>query len=346
MTREAATADVGSQGLYWLPYLMGERTPHLDATARAAWVGLTAKHKRADLIRSVIEGVCYSQKDGLDIIEDMGVQLHSVRLSGGGATQSVLASSDGDVLNKKIATLESQEGSAYGAALLAVVGTGAYGSVEECCGVAIREVDHVLPDAAECQSLCEAARNLPGDLSGAEADLRPSVVFADVALPVPLDQPFTYLLPETLRHRVKIGCRLIVPFGSRKLTGVIVHLHDDAARRPASRRRYVCSMKSRCSKSISSRSAAGSQATTARRSVKCLRVMTPLSGEMRSSKMYSLTDAGRDAARQLLFGAETEDPTIQVLRLLERRSLIRPVPREESRGCAEGAPVSAEEGLH
>ena len=70
---------------YWLPYLMGERTPHLDASARAAWVGLTAKHTRADLIRSVIEGVCYSQKDGLDIIEDMGVQLHSVRLSGGGA---------------------------------------------------------------------------------------------------------------------------------------------------------------------------------------------------------------------------------------------------------------------
>ena len=130
-----------------------------------------------------------------------------------------------DVLNKKIATLESQEGSAYGAALLAMVGTGAYGSVEECCGVAIREVDHVLPDTAECQSLCEAAQNLPGDLSGAEAHLRPSVVFADVALPVPLDQPFTYLLPETLRHRVKIGCRLIVPFGSRKLTGVIVHLH-------------------------------------------------------------------------------------------------------------------------
>ena len=73
LTNEAATAEPGSQGLYWLPYLMGERTPHLDATARAAWVGLTAKHTRADLIRSVIEGVCYSQKDGLDIIEEMGV---------------------------------------------------------------------------------------------------------------------------------------------------------------------------------------------------------------------------------------------------------------------------------
>ena len=104
MTREAATADVGSQGLYWLPYLMGERTPHLDASARAAWVGLTAKHKRADLIRSVIEGVCYSQKDGLDIIEDMGVQLHSVRLSGGGATSPFWRQVMADVLNKKIAS--------------------------------------------------------------------------------------------------------------------------------------------------------------------------------------------------------------------------------------------------
>jgi xylulokinase len=145
LTREAATAELGSQGLYWLPYLMGERTPHLDATARAAWVGLTAKHTRADLIRSVIEGVCYSQKDGLDIIEEMGVNLHSVRLSGGGAQSPFWRQLMADVLNKKITTLASQEGSAYGAALLAVVGTGAYSSVEECCRVAIREVDTVLP---------------------------------------------------------------------------------------------------------------------------------------------------------------------------------------------------------
>ena len=146
LTKEAATAEPGSQGLYWLPYLMGERTPHLDATARAAWIGLTAKHQRADLIRSVIEGVCYSQKDGLDIIEEMGVTLHSVRLSGGGAQSPFWRQVMADILNKKIATLASQEGSAYGAALLAAVGTRAYGSVEECCGVAIREVDQVLPD--------------------------------------------------------------------------------------------------------------------------------------------------------------------------------------------------------
>ena len=158
LTKEASTADLGSQGLFWLPYLMGERTPHLDANARAAWVGLTAKHKRADLIRSVIEGVCYSQKDGLDIIEEMGVTLHSVRLSGGGARSPFWKQLMADVLNKKITTLESQEGSAYGAALLAVVGTGAYASVEECCSVAIQEVEQVLPDTTNAPEYAKRHR--------------------------------------------------------------------------------------------------------------------------------------------------------------------------------------------
>ena len=82
---EAATAPAGSQGLFWLPYLMGERTPHLDPSARGGWIGLTAKHTRADLIRSVVEGVSYSQKDCLDIVEELGVPVSSVRASGGGA---------------------------------------------------------------------------------------------------------------------------------------------------------------------------------------------------------------------------------------------------------------------
>jgi xylulokinase len=139
LTEEAARAPRGSQGLFWLPYLMGERTPHLDASARAAWVGLTASHTRADLVRSVIEGVCYSQKDGLDIIEGMDVPVESVRLSGGGARSEFWRQLMADVLNKRVVTLDTQEGSAYGAALLAVTGTGEYGSIEECCRVAIRE---------------------------------------------------------------------------------------------------------------------------------------------------------------------------------------------------------------
>lgn len=147
LTTEAATAPAGSQGLYWLPYLMGERTPHLDANARGGWVGLTAIHKRADLIRALIEGVSYSQKDCLDIIEGMGVPLDSVRVSGGGARSPFWRQMLADVFNKRVVCLETQEGSAYGAALLALVATGAYGSVNEVCKAAIREVESVTPDA-------------------------------------------------------------------------------------------------------------------------------------------------------------------------------------------------------
>ncbi|MGH9719413.1 MAG: xylulokinase, partial [Bryobacteraceae bacterium] len=112
MTAEAAQAPAGSDGLFWLPYLMGERTPHLDATARGGWVGLTAKHTRAHLIRAVVEGVSYSQKDCLDIIEQLGVAPRSVRASGGGAKSAFWRQMLADVLAKPVVTLESQEGSA------------------------------------------------------------------------------------------------------------------------------------------------------------------------------------------------------------------------------------------
>jgi xylulokinase len=146
---EAAKSPPGAQGLFWLPYLMGERTPHLDATARGGWIGLTAKHTRADLIRSVIEGVCYSQKDCLNIIEQLGVLVNSVRVSGGGGKSPFWRQVLSDVLAKPVVTLETQEGSAYGAALLALVGTGAYSTVPEVCRHVIRETDSVMPSGAE-----------------------------------------------------------------------------------------------------------------------------------------------------------------------------------------------------
>jgi xylulokinase len=174
LTAEAATAEPGSQGLYWLPYLMGERTPHLDASARAAWVGLTARHSRADLVRSVIEGVCFSQKDGLDIIEGMGVPVESVRLSGGGARSRFWRQLMADVLNRRVVTLATQEGSAYGAALLAVTGTGVYGTIEECCRTAIHEAAEVRPRITDAnayarmhavyQSIYPALRSVYGQL--------------------------------------------------------------------------------------------------------------------------------------------------------------------------------------
>jgi len=149
LTAEAATAPAGSQGLYWLPYLMGERTPHLDAAARGGWIGLTARHTRADLIRALLEGVSYSQKDCLDIIEELGVGVESVRVSGGGARSPFWRQLLADILGKRVVVLETQEGSAYGAALMALVGTGVYGSVPEACRAAIREVDSVTPRSTE-----------------------------------------------------------------------------------------------------------------------------------------------------------------------------------------------------
>jgi xylulokinase len=147
LTAEASQSPAGSQGLYWLPYLMGERTPHLDSEVRGGWIGLTNKHKRGDLIRALLEGVAYSQKDCLDLIELMGVAVTSVRLSGGGAKSPFWRQMFANVFSKRVVTLETQEGSAYGAALLAMVATGAFKSLPEACAATIREVDSVYPNA-------------------------------------------------------------------------------------------------------------------------------------------------------------------------------------------------------
>jgi xylulokinase len=149
---EASEAPAGSQGLFWLPYLMGERTPHLDATARGGWIGLTAKHTRADLIRAIIEGVSYSQKDCLAIIQGLGVPVKSVRVSGGGARSPFWRQILADVFAKPVVTLANQEGSAYGAALLAMVGTREFDSVPEACHATIRETDCVEPRSAESKT--------------------------------------------------------------------------------------------------------------------------------------------------------------------------------------------------
>ncbi|MBL8210700.1 MAG: xylulokinase [Bryobacterales bacterium] len=150
LTGEAATSPIGAQGLSWLPYLMGERTPHLDASCRAAWVGLTAKHTRADLIRAILEGISFSQKDCLEIITGMGVPVSSVRVSGGGAKSPFWRQMLADVFDKPVATLATQEGSAYGAALLALAGEGR--SVVEVAKSAIAEVSRVQPDGAAAEA--------------------------------------------------------------------------------------------------------------------------------------------------------------------------------------------------
>jgi xylulokinase len=158
LTAEASTAAAGSHGLFWLPYLMGERTPHLDASARGGWIGVTASHTRADLIRALLEGVSYSQMDCLEIIEQMGVTVESVRVSGGGARSVFWRQMLADIFGKPVAVPATQEGSAYGAALLALVGTGEYASVPEVCRAAVRIVEKVAPRAEAVKAYAEGHR--------------------------------------------------------------------------------------------------------------------------------------------------------------------------------------------
>jgi primosomal protein N' (replication factor Y) (superfamily II helicase) len=144
--------------------------------------------------------------------------------------------------------------------------------------------------------------------------------YCDVSLPVPLDQSFTYRLPETLRHRVQPGCRVLVPFGTRKLTGVVVKLLDQP---PDGALKEVLRLVDEEPVLDAELLALGgwiSQYYCAPLG-EVLRSMTPLSGEVRKSKLYSLTDSGRDAARQLVLGASEEDAAVQVLQLLETRPL-------------------------
>jgi xylulokinase len=147
ITAQAATAPAGSEGLFFLPYLTGERTPHADPYARAAWVGLSLRHGRAHLARSVIEGATFAMRDSLDIIQHMQVPVKEVRLSGGGARSKFWRQIQADIYGVKTVTTNSAEGPAYGVALLAAVGTGAYRTIVEACQATIKIEDSTTPNA-------------------------------------------------------------------------------------------------------------------------------------------------------------------------------------------------------
>jgi xylulokinase len=140
LMEEAQTAPVGSQGLFFLPYLSGERTPHADPDARGCFVGLTAAHRRSHLIRAILEGVTYSMRDSLEIFEQLGVPVRRIRASGGGSRSPFWRQIQADVFGRKVATVNSEEGAAYGVALLAAVGGGAYKNIEEACNATISVV--------------------------------------------------------------------------------------------------------------------------------------------------------------------------------------------------------------
>ncbi len=144
---EAAEAPAGSEGLIFLPYLSGERTPYPDPLARGAWVGLTIRHKRGHLTRAILEGVAFGLKDGFALIQGAGLgAIQQVRVSGGGAKSRLWKQILADVLGVELVTINTTEGAAYGAAILAGLGIGAWSDVETACANLIKIVERVSPD--------------------------------------------------------------------------------------------------------------------------------------------------------------------------------------------------------
>jgi xylulokinase len=141
LTAEAALAGPGAEGLFFLPYLTGERTPHFDPDAKGGWIGLTVRHGRAHMIRAVLEGAAFAMRDSLELIRDMGVAIEQVRLSGGGARNPLWRQIQADIYGCDAYTLNSSEGPAFGVALLAQVGTGGFASVPEACDATIRTIE-------------------------------------------------------------------------------------------------------------------------------------------------------------------------------------------------------------
>src|SRR5262249_27649345 len=146
LTAEAALAGPGAEGLFFLPYLTGERTPHFDPDAKGAWVGLTVRHGRRHLIRSLLEGATFAMRDSLERIGGMGVEIEQVGVPGGGARNVPWKQIQADISGSSVHTLNSTEGPAFGVALLAQVGTGGFGSVAEACDATIRVVDSTAVD--------------------------------------------------------------------------------------------------------------------------------------------------------------------------------------------------------
>jgi xylulokinase len=140
LTAEAERVRAGSEGLFFLPYLSGERTPHADPDARGCFVGLTLAHTRGHMLRAIMEGVTYSMRDSLAIIEGLGVPVRQIRASGGGSRSPLWRQIQADVFGRKVVTINSEEGPAYGVALLAAVGAGAFKNIGEACAATIRVV--------------------------------------------------------------------------------------------------------------------------------------------------------------------------------------------------------------
>lgn len=149
LTAAASAIPAGSDGLQWAPYLLGERTPHLDSHATAAFVGITAAHTRAHFTRAILEGVAYSLKDTFTLFDELGIPVNAVRLGGGGARGPVWRQIQASIYGYTSEVLVAEEGAAFGAALLAGVGAGAWPDTDAACDTAISVAERVEPDRSQ-----------------------------------------------------------------------------------------------------------------------------------------------------------------------------------------------------
>ncbi|MBE5795629.1 MAG: xylulokinase [Clostridiales bacterium] len=149
MNQQAEKSPIGANRLIFLPYLMGERSPLLDSNARGAFIGLSAIHTRKDLLRAVMEGVTYSQRQNLDVLRQMHVAPETMLACGGGAKSPFWRKMMADVFNMPVKTVKNTEGPALGAAILAGVAAGIYKDIPSACAQVIRENEPLTPGTAE-----------------------------------------------------------------------------------------------------------------------------------------------------------------------------------------------------
>jgi xylulokinase len=139
LNQEAAEIPPGCEGLFFLPYMAGERTPHADPDARGCFIGLTLKHTRGHMVRAIMEGVAFAMRDSLAIINDLNVPVKQVRVSGGGSKSPLWRQIQADVFGKPAVTINAEQGPAFGVALLAAVGAGEYKNIAAACSATISE---------------------------------------------------------------------------------------------------------------------------------------------------------------------------------------------------------------
>ena len=145
--QQQLTGKLGENHVYFLPYLMGERSPHNNPDARAVFLGMSMDTTRADMTQAVLEGVAFALRDSLEVAKSLGISLTRTKICGGGAKSPLWKKIIANVLNLKVDVLESEEGPAMGGAMLAAVACGAYESVEEIAGKVVRIVETVEPEA-------------------------------------------------------------------------------------------------------------------------------------------------------------------------------------------------------